>query len=213
MLILFLSLALLNSHAETRQDREFMRHELSIGWGDQLFETLIWQNPTYIVTTMPESFRETYHEDYHHNQHVWFQYQHRPNYWFSYGALIDFSHVGWTDVTRDGKGQEISRDPNRYFYNLLLMPTIRFTYVHYANFNMYFGLGFGMGINGGTETNVADKKTDIGAAASISLIGLSANYQRWFWALDLGGVYSLKDLNTVFLLSSEMIRAGLGVRF
>lgn len=213
LFILIISLGFTNLYAETKQDREFMRHELRIGWGDQLFESLVWHRSSHVVNTMPESYQTTYHENYHYDQHVWFEYQHRPNYWFSYGALADFSNVRWTDVVRDGKGREVSRDPGQNFYNILLMPTIRFTYLHHPNVNMYFGIGFGMGINGGSEKNTNGKKTDIGAAASISVIGLSANYQRWFWTLDLGGVYSLKNLNTIFLASSEIMRVGLGVRF
>ena len=199
--------------AETRSDHVYMRNELRIGWGDQLFESLIWHNPTYIVTTMPDDYRQVYHENYHHDQHVWIEYQWRHNYWFSFGGMVDWSDVRWDDVTRDGKGNEISREKGHWFYNLVFMPTIRFTYFHHPNVNLYSGLGIGMGINGGSETNGWGKHTDVGAAVNVTVFGVSANYERWFWTVDFGGMYSLKNGNTLFMASSRIINVGLGVRF
>ncbi|MBR1808927.1 MAG: hypothetical protein IJ776_06035 [Paludibacteraceae bacterium] len=213
LLFILIICAFACAHAETKQDRQLMKHELRIGWGDQLFESLVWHNPTNIISTMPETARYTYQEDFHHDQHVWLEYQHRPNGWFSYGGMIDASDVRWTNVARDGRGQEVNRDPGHYFCNIVVMPTIRFTYLHHQYVNMYFGIGFGMGINFGTEQNAQGKHTDVGAAASISVIGLSANYKRWFWTLDAGGLYSMKNMNTIFLASSRIISVGLGVRF
>ncbi len=213
ILILILLCTLTYVKAETKEERMLMNHELRVGWGDQLFESLIWHNPTNIVSTMPEDYRRTYKEDYHYDQHVWIEYQNRYNGWFSYGGMVDASDVRWTDVVRNGKGQEVSRTTGQYFCNIVLMPTIRFTYFHHENVNIFFGLGFGMGINFGTEQNTLGKKVDVGAAANISVIGISANYDRWFWTFDLGGLYSIKDMNTIFLASSRIMTVGVGVRF
>jgi len=189
------------------------RNELRIGWGDQLFESLMWHNPTFTATTMPVSATFTYHENYRYCQHVWAEYQWRFKNWVSFGGMIDFSEVLWDDVTRNGAGVEMARSTNRHFYNIVIMPTVRFTYYHHPNVNLYSGLGFGMGINGGTETNAAGHHTDIGAAVNITLFGVSANYNRWFWTVDFGGLYSLRDMNTIFLASSRIINVGCGVRF
>lgn len=199
--------------AETTDNRQLMPHELRVGWGDQLFETLIWHKPTHIVTSMPDSYRQTYNEDYQYIQHLWVEYHNRYNSWFSYGAMIDGSGVQWSEVTRNGAGQEINRENGHYFYNLVFMPTIRFTYFNHEYVNLYSQLGFGMDINGGTETNYLGRKTDVGAAANIILIGLSANYDRWFATLDLGGLYALRDTATIFLASSKIISIAVGVRF
>ena len=190
-----------------------MRHEVRIGWGDQLFESLMWHNPTNIITTMPETYRQTYHENYHHDQHIWAEYQWRYKSWFSFGAMGDISFVHWDDVTRNGKGVEISRDKGHYFYNLVIMPTIRFTYFHHPNVNLYSGLGIGMCINGGTERNGKGYKTDVGAAVNFTVFGISANYERWFWTVDFGGMYALRNANTIFMASSRIINVGFGARF
>ena len=123
------------------------------------------------------------------------------------------SEVGWDDITRNGAGLETGRSNNHYFYNVVVMPTIRFTYFFHENVNLYSGLGFGMDINGGTETNVHGRRTDVGAALNITVFGVSANYDRWFWTVDFGGMYALKNTNTIFMASSRIINVGLGVRF
>jgi hypothetical protein len=95
--------------AENKWTHITQRNELRIGWGDQLFESLIWHNPTSIITTMPDSYQQVYKENYSYNQHVWMEYQWRFTHWFSLGAMVDFSHVGWDEVTRNGKGAELNR--------------------------------------------------------------------------------------------------------
>ena len=212
ILLLALCCTTLCLQAETKDQRMQLRHELRLGWGDQLFESLVWHNPTHTVSTMPESWQQTSHEDYHYNQHLWAEYHYRVNGWFSAGGMLDMSEVGWTDMVRNGKGAELSRTPNRYFYNLVLMSTIRFTYFHHPYVNLYSGLGLGIGINGGTETNAQGKHTDAGAALQVTVLGLSANWKRWCWSVDLGGLYSLKNANTIFMASSRIISVGIGVR-
>ena len=199
--------------AENKWTHITQRNELRIGWGDQLFESLIWHNPTSIITTMPDSYQQVYKENYSYNQHVWMEYQWRFTHWFSLGAMVDFSHVGWDEVTRNGKGAELNRKENQFFYNAVIMPTIRFTYFHHENVNFYSGLGVGLDINGGTETNALGNHTDVGAAINLTVFGISANYQRWFWTIDCGGLYALKNMNTIFLMSSRIVNVGMGVRF
>jgi hypothetical protein len=127
--------------------------------------------------------------------------------------MVDFSHVGWDEVTRNGKGAELNRKEEQFFYNAVIMPTIRFTYFHHENVNFYSGLGIGLDINGGTETNALGNHTDVGAAINLTVFGISANYQRWFWTIDCGGLYALKNMNTIFLMSSRIVNVGMGVRF
>jgi len=200
-------------HAEDRLAYLEQRNELRLGWGDQLFETLMWHNPTYITTTMPATFQQTYKERYRYGQHLWVEYQYRFNHWFGLGAMTDISYVGWDVVTRDGTGTELARDKNHNFYNLVIMPTVRFTYFHHPNVNIYSGLGLGLGINGGTELNSQNKNTECGAAFNLTLVGVSANYKRWFMAFDYGGLYSLRGANYIYLAKSRMFNLSIGARF
>lgn len=200
---------------EVRKSRHVVKwhNEFRIGWGDQLFESLMWHNPTNIITTMPATWQKTYHENYRHNQHIWAEYQWRFNYWFSLGGMIDVSEVGWDDVVRNGTGAEISRTNNQYFYNAVIMPTIRFTYYHHPYVNLYSGLGVGIDINGGTEKNVKGQNTEVGYAINLTVIGVRASYNRFFCALDLGGMYALRGANYIYMASSRIMNFSLGVWF
>ena len=214
-IILLLSLLSLSMTmmSETKWDHVNRRNEIRIGWGDQLFESLIWHNPTSITTTMPAEATYQYKERYRHHQHIWVEYQWRFKHWLSLGGMMDMSEVGWDVVTRNGQGTELARDKKNYFYNLVIMPTIRFTYFHHPNVNIYSGLGIGMDINGGTEVDGKGRHTALGAAVNFTLVGISANYDRWFCAFDLGGMYALKNANAIYMASSRIMNVSIGARF
>lgn len=199
--------------AETRVDRVIMPNEIRIGWGDMLFETLMWHNPTTIITTLPEDYTRNYNENYRYHQHLFFEYQYRVNYWFGIGGMVDVGEVGWDEVTRNGKGQILTTDPNHYFYNISVMSTARFTYLRHENVNLYSGLGLGVCVNGGTETNHKGEHTEVGAAVNLTVLGMSVNYQRWFAAVEFGGMYGLRNANTIYMAGSRMFTASIGARF
>ena len=203
----------LSAWAETKEQSMVWNNEIRIGWGDQLFESLAWHAPTHIITTLPAEVTQTYHENYRYHQHLWAEYQHSFSHWFSLGLKVDLSSVAWQDVTRNGKGEELRREGGHYFYNAVVLPTMRFTYFRLEWMSMYLSLGAGLGINGGSETDLKGNKTAFGWAADISLLGISFNYKRAFLAFDYGGLYSLKNTDQIYLLKSAMFRVSLGVRF
>jgi len=199
--------------AETIEQRMQWHHEVRIGWGDQLFETLVWHNPATVVSSMPADYTADYGEDYTYYQHLFFEYQYRFNRWFGMGFLADASGVSWDKVTRNGLGNEIDRDPGHYFYNAVVMPTARFTWFRREYVDLYSGIGIGLCVNGGSEVDAYDRHTLVSGAGNVTLLGLSANYDRWCWNFEYGGMYALRDMNTVFLLKSRMFTFSLGVRF
>ena len=193
-------------------------HSLRLSVGDQFFESLIWQNPQKIVNTMPESYRETYKEHYRYTMHWAAEYQWRVNSWFSLGALIDGSACLWDDVTRNGAGVEVSRTRNRIFANLTIMPTVRFDWftvpvAQNMSIGMYTGLGVGVNINGGTEKDPRGKKIVPGLAVDLRLVSLEYTVGNWGVSLELGGLTSLKDKNTIFMAFSKMIDLGVSYKF
>ena len=203
----------LGTQAENKWETIDRPNEIRVGWGDQLFETLMWHKPTSIINSMPTTWQTTYHENHVYSQHIWVEYHRRFKSWVSFGGMIDGSGVQWDDVVRDGTGAEVGRTKNRCFYNLVIMPTVRFTYYHHPYVNLYSGLGFGLDINGGTETNAKGRKTDVGAAINLTFFGVSANYKQYFACVELGGMYALKNTNEIFLAGSRIMNVALGMRF
>ena len=97
--------------AEDESHRSMNPHMIRIGWGDQLFETLMWHKPLSVVQTMPASYEQVYRENFKYYQHLWIEYQWRFNHWFSLGGMFDGSGVSWDNVTRNGKGRTFPRTP------------------------------------------------------------------------------------------------------
>lgn len=214
LLVLLLTLGLAPCAAETKAMRDTMRHELRLGWGDQLFETLIWHERPSVTTTGSRDDRYTYSERFRYSQHLFLEYQYRINYWLGVGGLVDASGVKWDVVTRDGTGAYVSTDEQKhYLYNAVVMPTVRFTYLHHPYVNLYSGLGIGMCVHGSSEPSYLGKTTTVSAAADFTLLGLSANYGRWFAAVEYGGMYALKNKNMLLMIKSRMFTASIGCRF
>ena len=199
--------------AEDKETRAMNPHELRLGWGDQHFEHLIWHSSPYPANTLPTTYTATYGEHYRYTQHWFIDYQYRLNHWFSFGGIADGSGVVWDKVTRNGAGDELSREKNHSLYNIVLMPSLNLTYLHHQYVSMYFGLGAGLDINGGTEVDGQGRHTVCAPAIDIRLIGISANYGNWFMAVDLGAMVAMNGGQYIYLLGSRLFTASIGVRF
>ena len=187
-------------------------HQLRIGWGDQLFESLVWYNLPH-STIYPESYIGQYDEEYRYVQHWFAEYQYRVRYWFNVGAMVDYSGVLWDKVKRNGKGEEVSRDKNCNVHNIAIMVTTRFTYMHSKYVSLYSGLGAGLNINTGSEIDYRNRKTALAPALSLTVLGVNVGNERWFAAAEFGGLYSLTSISEVYMAGSRMFTVSVGCRF
>lgn len=188
-------------------------HQLRVGWGDQLFESLMWYNQLH-STIYPESFEEEeYSEEYRYLQHWFVEYQYRVRYWFNVGAMVDYSGVLWDKVMRNGKGDEVNREKNCDFHNIAIMVTTRFTYMHSKYVSLYSGLGAGLNINTGSEIDYRGRKTALAPALSLTVLGMNVGNERWFGAVEFGGLYSLMNIHEVYMAGSRMFTVSVGCRF
>ena len=212
-----------NMHKDIRDMRDSVRddmcervrqfpHQLRIGWGDQMFETLVWYHQTH-PTIYPESYIGQYEEDFRYVQHWFAEYQYRVKYWFNVGAMVDYSGVLWDKVRRNGKGEELDREADCSFHNIAIMLTMRFTYFHSKYVSLYSGLGAGMNINTGTEVDYLDRHTAVAPALNITALGMNVGNNRWFGAVEFGGLYSLANINEVYMAGSRMFTVSVGCRF
>lgn len=200
--------------AESREHRDSTRHEVRFGWGDQMFEKLVWQKPQYIIRNMDESFRKTYRENWRYSQHWFAEYSWRVNRWFGLGAMVDASGCAWEEVTRNGLGAETARSKGHDFWNLTAMPMCRFTWFNSQYVSLYSSIGVGLGINGGSEVDGNGKHTLCGFAFDLSLVGLTVDWDRWCVFAEVGGLTSFRDVKTtVFMLNSRLFSVGAGFRF
>ena len=98
------------------------------------------------------------------------------------------------------------------------MPTVRFDWftvpvAENMSIGMYTGLGVGVNINGGTEKDPWGRKVIAGVAVDLRLVSLEYTVGNWGVSLELGGLTSLKDKNTIFMAFSKMIDLGVSYKF
>ena len=195
-----------------RHPYDSIHHELRVGWGDQLFETLVWYNQSH-STLYPESYIGQYEERYRYTQHWFAEYQYHVRYWFNVGGMIDYSGVVWDKVNRNGLGEEVSREKNCNFHNIAIMATARFTYMHSKYVSLHSGLGVGLNINTGSEIDYRGRKTALAPALNLTVLGMSVGNEKWFGAVEFGGLYSLMNIHEVYLAGSRMFTLSVGCRF
>lgn len=186
-------------------------HELRIGWGDQMFESLVWYSKPY-YTIYPEWYSGEYNENYRYTQHWFAEYQYRIRHWYNIGGMIDYSGVLWDKVTRNGKGDELFRESNQDFHNITILLTMHFTYLHSKYVSLYSGLGMGLNINTGSEIDYLGRYTALAPAINLTVLGMSVGNARWFGAVEFGGLYALTGQNEIYLASSRMFTASVGYR-
>lgn len=196
---------------EMLADIRMLPHEIRIGWGDMLFENLIWQEKQY-PTILPDNYSNLYKENYRYTQHIFAEYLYNVSYWYSFGMMIDYSGLLWDNVTRNGKGLELERVPNQQAHNIVLMPVVRFAYYHSDYATLYSALGAGLDINTGTEIDYKGRTTAIAPAINISLLGVRVGKGRYFGSIELGGMIALSSTNEVYMLGSRLFTASIGCR-
>ncbi len=176
--------------AVMRAEADSLHHEVRLGWGDMLFETAMWHSTQHT-------------SDYRYTGHLFAEYQYRVKNWLSVGMLADYERVMWR--------AEALSDQN--FYNLSLLPTMRFTYFFSQYVNLYSAVMLGLNINGGTETDMYGRQTACAPAFGITALGMSVGNEHWFGAAEIGGLNALASKDLIYMLGSRLFTASIGYRF
>ena len=187
-------------------------HGIRIGWGDQMFESLMWRENGY-YPMLPEGTEITCDEKFRYTQHCFIEYMYSVNYWYSFGLLADYSGVIWDQVTRNHNGEELERLKDKSFHNIALVPTLRFSYLHHDYVSLYSALGLGVNINTGTELDYKGRRTAASPVLNITLLGLRVGTSRWYGSVEVGGMSAFNSPDELYMLGSRIFTAAIGVRF
>ena len=189
-----------------------LKHEVRIGWGDMMFETMAFHDSPSHNWASPESIDPNYTTtdriNHHYTGHFFADYHYNALPWLAVGGQIDFEGIFWQETTYDAKHIQIGAISNIASYNTLIMATVRFTYFHSQLVNLYSGLGLGVGIASDNSNAV-----EAGAAFNLNLFSVCVGNDRWFGSLELGMLNSLQNQNRVYMLGSRLISASVGYRF
>ena len=206
----FLILAALFSclmvNAETKETRLNHRHEFRIGYGDPMYETMRWKDEPNKLG-IPMNARQ----HYRYTGHIYGEYMYRVNTWLGVGGQVDFGATMFdynTYKLDDAGNQYLASSDPRYFYDVCILPAVRFTYYHHEWVNLYSAVQLGMGIH-------ADYKgrSEVGAAFGITALGLSVGRDHWFGTAEFGGLSNLQSLTAIYLLWTKWFNISVGYRF
>lgn len=190
-LALFAAILALPLTAIDKETGNSVHHEFRIGWGDMMYETAVYHNTNHRF-------------DYKYTGHIFAEYMYRPSYWFAVGMGADFEEVLWTDASL-GRG--------RNYWNLSLLPTLRFSWVHKPYVNLYSSLSPGLCINSGTETDIKGRKTALSPALGLTLMGIQIGNAHWFGTIEVGGLNALMSAQEIYMAGSRIFSVSLGYRF
>lgn len=193
---------------------EFSRHEVRLGVGDMLFETMIWHNQVHkSYVGSPAEILYPEKRGYRFLPHISGEYSYHLLPWMSLGCALDFQQTYWRTEYFNSADDRVKESVKENFFNLCILPTIRFNYFRREHVGLYSALAVGMDINGGTEKNGRGQKTVVGAALDLRPIGVIFGAEHYWGYVELGCLNALKSKDEMFLLCSEIVRIGLSYKF
>ena len=186
--------------------------ELRLGVGDMFFETMIWHNQPHIATALlPDGLVVTEKTHHRYSPHIGVEGTYKFLPWLCAGLALDIQGTGW-DLERFDRSGKLGADRHS-FYNLCIMPVVRFNYFRRPNVQIYSAVAAGIDVNGGTEADYRGRKTVVGAAMDLRLVGVEAGAGHWWGFFDIGGTFALQSKNAIFLMGSQLMKVGLSYKF
>lgn len=182
------------------------RHCFRIGWGDMMFETAAYypsvthafDNPSAI----PDTYRTKERFSNWYTGHIFAEYRYCFSELLSVGGQVDFEGLGWKSGWFDRDHIMVEAAPDVNFYNLVVMPTLRLTYLRKGHVSIYSGLGAGMLVS-------FAQKAELAPAFYINLAGVQIGGAHWSGSIDIGALNSLNGFARVYMLGSRIVSISL----
>jgi hypothetical protein len=161
------------------------RSQVRLGWGDMLFETLAFHPGTGLDGNVRSNFGYT--------GHIFSEYSYRLSKLISVGGELDFEGIFW---------QENGKPLNNY--NLIAMPTIRFTYFEREWVSFYSGFGFGAVMAFDSAGN-----REFALAGNLNFFSVQVGKGPWSGTFSLGALNAIKNANRVYMVGSRLFSISL----
>lgn len=196
-----------STKALTLEQRLEHRHEVSVGYGEQLCDAF---SPKGKLIGMVQP-RHYFNQKITGN--IYAEYMYQINKLISFG--INFNFNAWkSDYKEDAVpifaetgnyGHNDSRIGTEKYYTYSFLPTIRFTYFNHPNVNLYSGLSIGATMFG-TVGEISGM-----LALDVCALGVAFGDKQWFGNVEVGALCS--SLLLVNFLPTRIVSVGLGYRF
>jgi len=183
--------------------QERSRHQVRLGWGDPLFETLAFHSSLkgeYASSaSLPTGFTREETFSYGYTGHIFGEYLYRCSKVVSVGVQMDFESIFWKKGTFDAGHNMIGEATPVRNFDVDIIPTVRFTYLDTPWVRLYSGIGLGILLG-------FDNAGGFGAAPALNLNFLGAEVGKgpWGGALELGMLNAMKDSHHIYQLGSRL---------
>lgn len=186
----------------------FCRHDVRIGWGDMIFETLVfhnspshqWANPS----ALPPDYRTTDKSNHRFTGHLFAEYQYYFRHWLSFGAQVDFEGIFWDETPYDRFRNQVGPTTAVRNYNLIILPELRFTYFRSEYVRLHSGLGLGVNVAFDNMRGSA-----VVPAFNLNFLTVQVGKDHWYGAVELGMLNALNG-KQVFMVASRLFSVSVG---
>lgn len=181
-----------------------MRHQVRIGWGDALFETLTFGNTKPHLYPNPQALPEDFSIREQFNSfctgHLFAEYGYRISKLVRVGGQLDAEGIFWEEGSFDRNHKLVGTGKKVRNYNLVIMPTVRLEYRHTGIVTLYSGVGAGVLValdNAGGSA--------FSPALNLNLVGIQLGWGHWSGSVDLGLMAALSGGNKIYMLGSRLV--------
>ncbi len=207
LLVVCLLAAAFASYAQPASDFS-MRHQVRIGWGDALFETLTFANTKPHIYPNPQALPENFSIREQFNSgctgHFFVDYGYRLNKLVRLGGQLDIEGIFWEEGNFDRNHKLIGTATKVRNHNIVVLPTVRLEYLHTGIVTLYSGAGAGMLVAfdnlGGCEFS---------PALNLNFVGVQLGWGHWSGGVELGAMLGLSGGNKIYMLGSRLLSVSL----
>jgi len=200
-LLLFLSLPCIAGEP-------FSRHQVRVGWGDMLFETMAFQpsagHKYGTPSALPDGYSYTEKSHFGYTGHIYAGYLYRLTRVVSVGVETDVEGIFWKETLLDRYHEPLGPAKSSRNYNVVVMPEGRFTCLDSRWVDIYAGLGVG-----GILAFDNDRNTEWGMALNLNYFGIQIGRGHWRGGLELGLMAALRDSGHIYMAGSRLVSINL----
>lgn len=175
-------------------------HQVRVGWGDMLFETLAFH------AGYASDGRRT--SDFRYSGHFFAEYRYSFTPVVGVGIKSDIESICWKETPCDIHRVPIGEPTPSRNYNLSFIPNVQFTYFAREHVEFYSGIGVGLLV-------AFDNKGGAGVAPvfDLNLFGVRFGKGSWWGAVELGGLNAFTNANNIYMLASRLVSVSLNYRW
>ena len=168
-------------------------HQLRLGWGDPLFETLAFHEGAAAQDFVRK-------HDFGYTGHIFLEYEYRLNRVVSFGIQTDIEGIFWKETPVDINRKPVGKSISSRNYDLSILPTLRLTCLNTRYVRLYGGFALGAMI-AFDNTGTSEKSPVV----NLTPLGVQVGNGPWSGTLELGALTAIKDANHVYMLGSRLV--------